>query len=207
MKKYCVYCETDSKWEYYDTLMPREVCPTNGTHTIRAGSLANVGDSESDYKVLRNNLMVQVATEGFANLTADEKIIASENFVVSKTDRDTVHTLEQQIANGIIYHKHSVASRLARRIAAEGEVYNRLQSGVDQADLMNDTVAMLDAYVNFGIEGTVEGDVLGLFDYFESRVGTAFETTGLLSKTYTVEGMTVTQLSAKLMDIFKNGNY
>ena len=207
MAKYRVYCETDQKWEEYDTLMPREVCPVNGTHSIRPGSLCLSGGSDHDYKVLRNNLIVQVATEGFSNLSVDEKKIASSHFAVSKTDRDTVHTIDEQISNGILFHKESTKARSDRRNAAEGEVYNRIQDGLEQADLMNDVTAMLDTYVNFGIEGTLEGDIEGLFDYLESRAGTSFETTGLLSKSYTVEGMTVAQLSAKLMDIFKNGNY
>ncbi len=204
---YKIFCEDDQKWESFDSLMPREVCPINPTHTIRQGSMSLIGESNSDYKVLRENLMIQVATEGFANLTLEEKEIASSHFCVLKVDRDTVHTIKEQIENGIIFHKKSVDSRKLRRNAAEGEVYNRIQDGLEQSDLMNDVITMLDTYVNFGIEGTLEGDLIGLFDYLESRVGTPFEGAGLLEKTYTVEGMTIAQLSVKLMDIFKGGIY
>jgi hypothetical protein len=205
--KYKVYCETDEKWEEFDCLMPREECPVDSNHVIRAGSLSGVGDSTEDYKVLRNKVIIRVATEGFSNLTAQEKEIASENFCVSKADRDSVHTIDEQVAFGIEYHKKSTIARSKRRKSIEAEVYNRIQSAVERADLMSDAAAMIDAYVDFGVEGSLEGDGVGIFDYLESRVGTPFENTGLLSKTYTIEGMTVSEFSARLIDVLKNGNY
>ena len=82
-----------------------------------------------------------------------------------------------------------------------------MQSSTERYDLMNGASAMIDAYVNFGVEGSLEGDDVGLFDYLESRVGTPFENTGLLSKGYNVEGMTINEFSERLMDVLKNGNY
>ena len=43
--KYKVYCETDSKWEYFyleDDNTPTETCPVNAGHTVTTGSLAEV---------------------------------------------------------------------------------------------------------------------------------------------------------------------
>lgn len=208
MKRYKIYCEVDSKWEYFDSLIPKLVCPVNPAHTVTTGSLAKDGKVESDYKVLRSNLITYVATTGFTNLSVAEKVIASEHFVVSKVDRDTVHTLAEQISNGVYFHEESVKARFKRRMVAEAEVYNRVLDSADQSDFRNDVVNLLELYVNFGIEGTVEGDDEGLFDYLESRSGTAYAgANGFLAKNYTIESMNISGLSARLIDVFKNGNY
>jgi hypothetical protein len=67
MDKYKVYCETDNKWECVIASAEPTVCPTNGAHTLRAGS-ANILDKDilvndgtpkeltlADYKQLRFN--------------------------------------------------------------------------------------------------------------------------------------------------------
>lgn len=162
---------------------------------------------DKDYKLVRSHIISLVQATGFSNLTAEEKDIACRDFCVSKADRDTVHTMEQQIANGIEFHRRSIRARLDRKIAAEGEVYNRMSIASERSELIGEVTNMTKDYIDFGVEGTLEGDAEGLFDYLESRVGTSFENTGFLSKTYTVEGMTVAQLSARLIDILKNGNY
>lgn len=160
-----------------------------------------------DYKVVRHNIIIIAATTGFSNLSQSEKEICATMFAVAKSDRDSLYSLEQQIIHGREYHTQSVLARKARRHAAESEAYNRIIDGNERADLMNGVKPLLDVYVEFGVEGTVEGDIIGLFDYLESRTGTAYENIGLLSKTYTIEGMTLSQFSAKLMDILKNGRY
>lgn len=206
--RYKIYCDSDNKWEHFDTLMPRLVCPVDSNHTVRAKTLIKHGESLVDYQVLRANLATQIASEGFETLNANDKYIASKHFVTSKTDRDSVMTMERQIAERIIYHKHSIGYRLQRRLAVEGEIFNRLQVTADKEDFIGDVRTLFDNYVDFGNEGTVEGGAEALFDYLESRSGTSYENTGLLSKSgYTIEGMTLAQLSAKVMDIFKNGNY
>lgn len=166
------------------------------------------GYSLSDYKVVRNEIIILAANQGFINLSQGEKIIASKMFAVIKAYRDTVHTIEEQIQHGMSFHIKSTEARSIRRNKAKVEAYNRLQNGAERADLMGGVGTLLEMYVNYGIEGIGSGDIIpGLFDYLESRVGSAYENTGLLSKTYTVEGMTIPEFSAKLMDILKNGNY
>lgn len=160
-----------------------------------------------DYKYIRNQVIIAVAITGWSNLDLKNKKLAAQMFAVEREQRDEVFSLEKQIEDGHTFHKNSCDSRQSRREAAEVEVYNRIVSGAEQADLMADVSQMLDAYVQFGIEGTAEGDTIGLFDYVESRVGTPFFGGGLLAKTYSVEGMTIPQLSVRLMNILKNGDY
>lgn len=159
-----------------------------------------------DYKFIRREIMNMVSSVGWLNITPEEKIIAATIFAVGKTERAVIFNIEDQILNGIIFHKQSVKSRVTRENRAVSEIYNRLTPG-DQADLLNDISNLIDIYVKFGIEGTLEGDPEGLFDYLESRSNTSYATTGLLSKNYSVEGMTINQLSNTLIDILKNGNY
>ena len=52
--------------------------------------------------VARVSISALVATKTFALCTAGEKAVASKWFVVSKTDRDTVHTAAEQAANSLI---------------------------------------------------------------------------------------------------------
>jgi hypothetical protein len=162
----------------------------------------------NDYKCFRNRMIeFMLAGNPFSGLTQAEKEIVAKNFCVAKADRDSLFTVQQQIEHGREFHKKSVLAREKRKMYAEAEVYNRILDGIEQADLMNDVSLLLQNYHKFGIEGTLEGDVAGVFDYIESRAGTPYENAGLLQKTYTVEGMTVAQLSQRLMDIMKNGLY
>ena len=62
------------------------------------------------------------------------------------------------------------------------------------------------SYIQFGVEGTLEGDSIGLFDYIKSRSGTIYALSGLSSKLFTPRGMPNMQVLAnKLMQILKNG--
>ena len=158
-----------------------------------------------DYKQFRSGMYALVIEKGgFSYLTVDEKDMACRHFIVLRADRDTLYTLEDQIDQGVVFHGLSVECRHERRKRAEAEIYGRLSSA-DQMSVMNDTAMLLENYVKFGVEGTLEGDVEGLFDYIESRVGTSFAATGLLNKGYIIDGMTLADLSARLMNILKNG--
>jgi len=161
-----------------------------------------------DYKRFRTSLATYVAAVGFANLSAADKLVASAHFVVVKADRDTVNTLAEQILNGRVFHSHSVDCRRTRTQCAESELYNQLQKA-DCDVAITDIVSsgLRDAYVEFGREGTVEGDPEGLFDYIEARAGTAYAATGLAAKGYTPVSGTLAALVTRVMDILKNGNY
>ena len=63
------------------------------------------------------------------------------------------------------------------------------------------------SYINFGVEGTTEGDNEGIFDYIQSVSGSSYENTGFATKGYIPEGMTLQQLEDKLLNILKNGIY
>lgn len=83
--KYKVYCETDSKWEFWNTSdeSPSEVCPVSGGHTVTTGSLARINGSLVDNLVATTDPGVNDDnTQGYGvgskwiNVTLDKGFIA-----------------------------------------------------------------------------------------------------------------------------------
>lgn len=170
----------------------------------------NWNQDYSDYKSARVALYVAMMTKGgFNNLSDEEKRIASKWFIVERTERSSVHTLQEQVTNGKWFDSNSKEARRQRFSVAMSEIYNRLtKEEVFQvlSAMGNDIV---EKYITYGTEGTVEGDLIeGLFDYIEARNGTAWSATGLAVQTFIPSGMAnCSELATKLMDILKNGNY
>lgn len=170
--------------------------------------------SYTDYKKARVALYVAMLTKaaqvgGYANLSLLEKKIASAWFIVGSTERDEVHTFEEQLANGEIFKEQASIARTQRLDAAMVQVYNRI--GHDDLNTIihdMDSAKLMFNYVHLGIEGTEEGDIEGVCDYILSRPGTSFENDGLTTKNFPVVGMSGTaELATLLVDIIKNGNY
>lgn len=162
-----------------------------------------------DYKFVRHQIMVLAATIGWSSLSADEKLIAAQWFAVDKTSRNEVMTQEEQVAAGVSFHKGAVASRNARTDAAMLVLFNCLE-WTDVLEVVDDIESsnMLYKYMEYGIEGTLEGDDPGLFDYMEARTSTPYETTGLAAKSYTTtSGSTLAEIVTKVMSILKDGDY
>lgn len=162
-----------------------------------------------DYKKARCELKILVWGIGFNNLTLIGKRIASKWFVVPLDMRTTVHTLEEQLENGKYFHNESVAARKKRADAGISAMYNYLSipdsfSVVD--DIVN-TYGLLDKYIKYGREGTLEDGMDGLFDYLCSRDGSMYSGAGFLNKNITPLGVPISALSNAAMSIFKSGNY
>jgi len=85
MSSYKVFCETDNQWEYFETLYPKEECPINNSHTVKAGSLVNIGPSKKSYNILRSqfeNYIISLGTNGesgFNNATEQEKYLCCQH--------------------------------------------------------------------------------------------------------------------------------
>jgi hypothetical protein len=172
--------------------------------------------SGKDYKYVRKEIKTLVYAiagadlSNWNNLSAPEKVMASKYFVVPKSYRDLVHTDSEQIEYGIGFNTKSIESRISRRAKAISVIYNGLaMSDADETiDDVSNTSNLLYKYINFGREGTVEGNPEALFDYLEARTGTAYATTGLKAKAFTPIGYAnMEALVAGVIDILKNGNY
>ena len=161
-----------------------------------------------DYKFLRQQIKILVQNTGWTNLTQLEKQIAVKYFVVSKQRRDQRYTMKEQIILGLVWHKESVKARQIRFDYAAMEIWNRL-TRTEARTIVNqiEADALSNKYIQFGTEGIQKGDPEGLFDYIESSVGTSYENAGLLQTRYTPVGMTLVELSVRLIDILEHGNY
>jgi hypothetical protein len=159
-----------------------------------------------DYKIVRWEMILQVVIKGWTNLSVPEKTIASTWFAVEKAQRDEVHTLDEQIANGMAHHENSRKVRYDRHTIALMEVLNRL-SKVDSQDMLLalESNNLLRLYVEYGIEGVSRGDTEGIVDFLNSEAGTSYASNGLIEKAYTPVSGTLTELKDKILDIIING--
>lgn len=162
-----------------------------------------------DYKKWRAWLQQYQLSTGFDNLPSNEKLIIAQNFACNNTDIfSQLPLLSDREKYGNVFHIFSVNCRRQRMNKCVSVIYNRLQIS-DANEIINDVKAnsLYDNYIDFGREGTLEGDPEGIFDYIESRVGTSYEDTGLASKSFTpIEG-SLSDIVVKTIDILKNGNY
>lgn len=166
-----------------------------------------------DYKYIRNEIMILAATIGWSNLSSTEKDIAARIFAVGETERDELFTIEEQIDLGLLHHIYSKASREMRLAKTQMQLFNRL-SKTDWSEVAIDTEALIPHYLNEGIEGTVEGDTEGLFDYVDgdSRSNHTWDgngsEVGFRNKTYSVTGYNnCSDFADDLLNILKNGEY
>ena len=165
-----------------------------------------------DYKVIRMEIFNLVWTKMLGNpinfglLNDNEKFLASSYFCIPTELRNLVHTTDEQIEFGKIFDEKSTNCRINRFKHVRSEILNRMTWG-DAMELLTECKDLIENYYQ-GREGTLEGDGVGLFDYILSRVGTIYEHSGLLSKTYVIIGFnTITEFSDILINILKNGKY
>ena len=163
---------------------------------------------EQDYKFKRAAIAKVVAASGWSQLPDRDKKIAANWFVVDGVKRAEVYTLDEQIGLAARFHKCSIESRSARFKAASIEIYNRL----DRSEQMIVTGAVEKStlpklYVEYGVEGTLEDGIPGLFDYMLGREDTPWAGSGLLQQNFQPSGVTMTQLVDKVMSILTSGLY
>jgi hypothetical protein len=164
--------------------------------------------ASGDYKFIRAKIGKAAATSGWDQLSYQEKEIAARWFVVDATKRDEIYSTEEQVCLGVHFHKHSVESRAARYKVATSEIYNRL-SRPQQTVIVGQVEgsALPKLYIQYGIEGTVEGDIPGLFDYLLGRENSPWEGSGLLQKSFVPSGISMEQLVDNVMNVLVSGIY
>jgi len=183
--------------------------PTRNSRHFTITGLDVSGIPGRDYKVVRRVMSNIVATSGFINLTSIEKRIASRWFVLPAHFRIQVHTIEEQITNGRVFHRRSIRARTTRLQQSKMEIWNRLTHDQLQ-EIIGDVHAdnIESQYIDFGVEGTIKGDYEGVFDFVVGTSGTQYENRGLVNYPYTPSGMAnMRELSDRIIDILDNGNY
>lgn len=162
----------------------------------------------NDWKKLKQEIGLIFSAATWANLTTPAKEIASLYFVASKTERDQVYSTAIQLENGKEFHLRAVYSRTFRIKTFMSVLCNYLLKA-DKDDAVDEMTSnnLLYSYIDFGIEGTVEGDPEGLFDYIDARAGTTWASggasPGLRGKEYVPIGITIEQLADKCLNKLK----
>lgn len=126
-----------------------------------------IGISFYDYLFCRKQVMYRTAAIGFANLSLEEKKYASEHFAVSKADRDTVHTEEEQLNNWEVFVQTSQRVRLERWVKAKGYISYHLNP-VDSTDMALSTETLSKNFIEYGIESLAIDGVTGIYDWLEN---------------------------------------
>jgi len=167
--------------------------------------------TNKDYKFIRNEIKILANAIGWINLTTSEKKISAKLFVVTQSQRDELYTIKRQIKQGFLFHGSSIKARDQRWSHAKMEMMNRLEK--DDWRIIDDDLNqnnLISQYINHGLEGTVEGDAVGLFDYIDARNGTPYGTgtKGLRNKNFTLtKSPNINTFTNQILDIIKNGNY
>lgn len=135
-----------------------------------------------DYLFARSGAMTYIAYNGgFSGLTQEHKVLASKNFCVSKTDRDTIHTDIEQESFWLDFVLMSESCRSDRWNKAKSYASFRL-SPTDSTDLAISTSTLNEKYIKYGIESNEVDGVDGLHDWLNG-VG-SFSDNGFPSKSY-----------------------
>jgi len=158
-----------------------------------------------DYKVIRKEITILASTIGWTNLSVAEKKLAAEYFAVSQDKQLQVIPQQEILHYGLRFHQNSSKARKARMQYVEAIMYAFL--GVQQAFMIiSDVKDISEAYVNYGVEGVVSGDVVGLFDYIVSTPNTPFDNDGFMQKGL-VSSIPIATIRDMVMDVLVNGNY
>lgn len=206
---YRIKCNTCNSFHIKEGLIPTLVCPVNITHEVNPDYLSALEDTGiqntliKDYKKHRKEL-IEYVTNNFSNMTVQELMYASAHFCTPKQVRDQFFTIEEQIDLGMLFNSRSTESRRLRWEKALVTLYN-YTSLVDAFLIGQDIETPVFRYLNYGLEGTSEGDTEGLFDYVTSTSGTVYETTGLTTKNIemVVSGVTINDVATKVVNILK----
>jgi hypothetical protein len=174
-----------------------------------------------DYKFIFEkiyDLIIDITGEDYStidNLTSDEGKIASELGIVPSSYRDNYYSELEQIYNAEKIIEKLRQARGCRFEYAKSYFHNNLSKlqcqniivNLKHVNVDNNTLDVVDNYVNYGIEGTEVGHEEGIYDFIQSTVGSSFETIGLSSLNTDTYSGTTEELITNIMEIIKDGNY
>jgi hypothetical protein len=158
-----------------------------------------IGFNVKDYLYVRNQINLLLQQIGFNNLSLNEKIIVSQYFLVSKIDRDTVMSEEEQVNYWNILIENSQDCRFKRWETAKKYISYKLLP-VDSSDLAKSTSELCADYINYNIITKIKDGISGLFDYLKGEGD-------YVSNGYPIKSYWLQQDEDRLMDILENGNY
>ena len=159
-----------------------------------------IGKGHYDYIFCREQIMGWTASIGFSGLTQEEKEIASMTFSVSKSDRNSVHTEEQQMKFWEDLVFNSQDTREKRWKAAKSYISYFLTPPASW-DIAQSTNELSNDYIIYGIRENSTDGIDGLFDWINSTSSYSGGT-GFNGKAYYTD-----EYRDNLMKILKDGIY
>lgn len=159
-----------------------------------------IGKNYYDFIFCREQVMTWTAINGFSALTQQEKVMASTVFAVDKTNRDQVHTEEEQKLNWNEFVLNSQNAREKRWKAAKGYISYYL-TPPDSWDIAQTTDQLSNDYIVYGIKENAVDGIDGLFDWI-GNTSSYSGGTGFNGKPYYSD-----EYRDNLLDILKYGNY
>lgn len=159
-----------------------------------------IGKNYYDFIFCREQVMTWTAINGFSALTQQEKVIASTVFAVDKTNRDQVHTEEEQKLNWNEFVLNSQNAREKRWKVAKGYISYYL-TPPDSWDIAQTTDQLSNDYIVYGIKENAVDGIDGLFDWI-GNTSSYSGGTGFNGKSYYSD-----EYRDSLLDILKYGNY
>jgi hypothetical protein len=157
------------------------------------------GERLKDFNYIRDRIKFFVDTIGFQNLSYDEKYIAAKYFLVSKSDRDSVISEQDQKYYWDDLVTKSQNSRFNRWENAKRYI-SYVLTPINSSDLAKSTSELCNDYINYNIITKTKDGISGLFDYLKGEGD--YMGLGYPTKSYWTQ-----QDQDKLMDILENGNY
>jgi hypothetical protein len=217
--KYKIYCPECASYKEIESLLITTKCPENNSHTCDKSSaviqtalpsptLSLKGLLSKDYKRLRKELVNYVISNG-GNLPPEELAGAAEHFCLPIEIRSMFYDLATQAKQAEDFYQRMKVSRADRFSAASGEFIVRLtfDQTIEVSQDMSEANHMFN-YLELGVEGKIVGDsVEGMYDYMTSYSGSSYSGSGLLSKNWEPTGITLPQLSDRLLGILRDGDY
>lgn len=187
--------------------------PLGGYEDIHTIELINTYgfNQDYDYKFVRDAIKEIVLDagsgdeeQGFSALLDDQKVICSKLKIGTFNQRKAVLGISDLISAMTDYRAKTEEARLTRGLLAEVQVRNRLPN--DDEEVFLDAGQLLVNYKMFGIDGLQYGDnVVGVGDYVNNNG--PFLLTGLRTKNFTPEDMSLNDFCDLLIDILIHGKF
>lgn len=182
----------------WDVSVLSGLSPLLVSDTLQAGytdisSITGWGDygtkASVDIVVVKREIKALYDATTWASLSTAEKLICCAYIVGTHAERVATIGLDNVILYGLAYHAKAVEARQTRTAYAVAEVHNRLPNNYQEVvdDLINGNLFL--TYVQFGREGTAQGDPEAITDYLNGTTGTTWAGAGLLQKGWTPEGL------------------
>jgi hypothetical protein len=152
-----------------------------------------------DFFKFRDQMISIYNDSGFENLSIEDKLVASEFFIASKTERSEVYTQIEQKQNWDYFVQISYDTRVNRWEAAKSYISFVLEP-IDSLDIGKSTDQLSTDYKLYGIKNVTESGIPGLFDWLENTSIYAYN--GYSSKSYWTQ-----EDQDNLINILRNGNY